>query len=105
MVNARRPWLALALCAVCGCESAGHFSGFGYTTKPTYDEGVRTVYLPIAENKTFRRGLEYDLTRAIEREIEQKTPYKIVSDPCRADTELRVTIATAAKNLLNRNPL
>ncbi|HTK73694.1 MAG TPA: LPS assembly lipoprotein LptE [Gemmataceae bacterium] len=90
---------------LCGCESAGHFSVFGYTTKPNYDEGIRTVHVPIFENITFRRGLEYDLTRAVIREIEQKTPYKVVGDRCRADTELSGTILNANKNLLNRNQL
>jgi hypothetical protein len=91
--------------ALCGCESAGHFSVLGYTTRPNYDEGIRTIHVPIFENVTFRRGLEYDLTRAVIREIEQKTPYKVVSDRCRADTELSGTILAANKNLLNRNQL
>jgi hypothetical protein len=103
----RRLWLvpALAVCTLCGCESAGHFSVLGYTTRPNYDDGIRTVYVPIFENNTFRRQLEHDLTRAVIREIEQKTPYKVVSDPCRADTELRGTILAVNKNILNRNQL
>ena len=107
MTTAVRRWLApaLALVSLSGCESAGHFTFLGYTTRPNYDDGIRTVYVPIFENNTFRRGLEYDLHRAVVREIEHKTPYKVVSDPCRADTELRCTILAANKNLLNRNPL
>src|SRR5205823_4819065 len=96
---------AFAIAAMSGCESAGHFSVFGYTTKPNYDEGIRTVHVPIFENISFRRGLEFDLTRAVIREIEQKTPYKVVSDRCRADTELTGTIMAANKNILNRNQL
>ena len=97
--------LFVAALALCGCESGGHFTVLGYTTKPNYDEGVRTVHVPIFENITFRRGIELDLTRAVIREIEQKTPYKVVSDRCRADTELSGTILNANKNLLNRNQL
>jgi hypothetical protein len=91
--------------ALCGCESAGHFTVFGYTTKPNYDESVRTVHVPIFENISFHRGIEFDLTRAVIREIEQKTPYKVVGDRCRADTELSGVILNANKNLLNRNQL
>src|SRR5262245_48365081 len=106
MTVARRTrFAALALLAACGCESAGHFSVLGYTTRPNYDECIHTVYVPIFENNSFRRGLEYQLTTAVVREIEQKTPYKVVSDRSRADTELTGTILTVNKQLLNRNQL
>jgi Lipopolysaccharide-assembly len=106
MTVARRPlFAALALLATCGCESAGHFSVLGYTTRPNYDECIHSVYVPIFENNTLRRGLEFDLTRAVVREIEQKTPYKVISDRSRADTELSGTILVVSKNLLNRNQL
>ncbi|MFL5328108.1 MAG: LptE family protein [Gemmataceae bacterium] len=88
-----------------GCTSRGHFSLLGYTTQPNYDECIKTVYVPIFENKTFRRGLEFDVTRAVIREIESKTPFKVVDDPNGADTELRGTIVNFTKNILNRNQL
>ena len=61
--------LLLARSVICGltlasCESGGHFTALGYTTKPNYDPCIKSVYVPIFENKTFRRGLEFDLTRA-----------------------------------------
>ena len=65
------------------CESWGHFTFLGYTTRPNYDECIKTVYVPIFDNKTFRRGMEFDLTRAVIREIEAKTPFKVVDDPNR----------------------
>jgi hypothetical protein len=52
----------------------------------------RTVYVPMFKNRTFRRGLEFDLTRAVIREIEARTPYKVVSDEALADTVLTGTI-------------
>ncbi len=72
--------LLLTVASLAGCQSTGHVSIFGYSTRPNYDECIRTVHVPIFENNTFRRGLEYDLTRAVIREIEQKTPFKVVSD-------------------------
>ncbi len=95
----------LVCLALASCESGGHFTALGYTTKPNYDTCIKTVYVPIFENKTFRRGLEFDLTRAVIKEIEWKTPFKVVSDRDKADTELLCTVAAFGKNILNRNQL
>jgi hypothetical protein len=97
--------LSAASLALSSCESGGHFCVLGYTTRPNYDEGIRTVYVPIFKNLTLWRGLEFDLTRAVVRQIELKTPYKVVSDRCTADTELKGTIISLNKLILNRNQL
>lgn len=94
--------LALVLPA---CEEGGHFTVAGYTTKPNYDLCIHTVHVPIFQNKTLWRGIEFDLTRAVIREIEEKTPYKVVSDPCAADSVLTGTIISLNKNILNRDQL
>src|SRR5206468_11800111 len=73
--------------------------------RPNYDMNIHTVRVPIFKNVTFGRGLEFDLTRAVVREIESKTPYKVVSADCAADTELTGTITIFNKNILNRNQL
>src|SRR5438477_7917048 len=104
----RRLLLSLSILSCLGlasCESSGHFSVLGYSTKPNYDPCIKTVYVPIFENKTFRRGLEFDLTRAVIKEIEWKTPFKVVSDCNRADTQLTGVIQAYNKNILNRNQL
>jgi hypothetical protein len=93
---------ALAL-ALPSCEAGGHFTLFGYTTQPNYDMSIRTVRVPIFQNKTFIRGIEFDLTQAVIREIEQKSPYKVVGPGCEADTELTGTITIFTKGLLNVN--
>jgi hypothetical protein len=101
--------LALALAAVSmvlpSCAWDGHFTLFGYTTRPNYDRGIKTVRVPIFENATIWRGLEFDLTQAVIREIELRTPYKVVSAECNADTELKGKIISFNKLLLNRNQL
>ncbi len=90
-----------------GCSSEGNFRLLGYTTKPNYDCSIRTVYVPILQNKTFQtttsREAEMELTRAIIREIELKTPYKVVSNPEKADTELLATLVRNSKGIANRN--
>jgi len=95
--------LTLALGVLAGCAGDGHFSLFGYTTAPPYDESIRTVYVPIFENRDFRRGLEFELTKAVVREIEGKTPYKVVNCRDQADTELSGKIVNRRKALINFN--
>lgn len=95
---------AAVACVLPACESGGHFTVLGYTTRPNYDCSIRTVRVPIFNNHTFRQGLEFDLTRAVVREIEAKTPYKVVSH-CNADTELTGTIKGLTKNILNMTQL
>jgi len=102
----RLPTLLAASCLLLltGCQSDGNFTIFGYTTCPNYNTSIHTVYVPIFQNKTFYRDLEFQLTQAVVREIEAKTPYKVISDRARADTELTGTIVSYNKNLLNVNP-
>jgi hypothetical protein len=88
--------LAAALLAP-GCGWDGHLDILGYTTRPNYDPSIRTVYVPIFGNTTMRRGLEFELTRAVVREIEAKTPMKVVSDRSCADTELTAKIVNETK--------
>jgi hypothetical protein len=87
------------------CEGDGNFKILGYTTRPNYDTRIKTIRVPIFQNKTFIRGVEFDLTKAVIREIEQKTPYKVVGPNCNADTELTGTITTFTKGLLNVNQI
>jgi len=87
------------------CAQDGHFTLFGYTTAPNYDCKYHTVRVPIFKNFTYRQGLEFDLTRAVIQQIEQKTPYKVVGADKDADTELLGTINLATKTIINRNQL
>src|SRR5689334_13758284 len=80
------------------CAGGGHFSILGYTTKPNYDENIHTVYVPIFQTRIFEsgqfRGFEFRLTEAVQREIETRTPYKVVSCREGADTELLGTVVS-----------
>jgi hypothetical protein len=97
--------LVAVLATLPGCLSDGHLNLFGYSTKPLYRaEGVRTVYVPIFKNvaarDSVRMGIEYTLTRQVIQEIEQKTPYKVVSDRSCADSELIGTIVSITKGIM-----
>jgi len=87
------------------CQGDGNFCILGYTTQPNYDTTIRTVYVPIFKNTTFTQGMEFDLTRAVVREIEAKTPFKVTSCRERADSELTGTITARNKLLINYNQL
>jgi hypothetical protein len=87
------------------CADNGYFTIFGYTTQPNYDMGFRTIRVPIFKNTTLYRGLEFQLTEAVVREIEAKTPYKVVGEGCKADTELTGNIINFTKAILNRTQL
>ena len=39
--------------------------GCGYSSRPMTRGDVRTVYVPVFDNQTMRRGMEFDLTRAV----------------------------------------
>ncbi len=95
--------LCAAALALPACDSDGHFSIFGYSTVPNYDPNIHTVYVPIFTNTTFSRGLEFELTDAVIKAIEQQTPFKVVHTAECADTELTGTIISYNKAILNVN--
>jgi hypothetical protein len=90
------------------CSSDGNFTILGYSTCPNYDTSIRTVRVPIFQNRTFwsvtpAPGMEMDLTQAVIRAIESRTPYKVTQGE--ADTELKGTIITFTKTMLNYTQL
>ncbi len=97
--------VGLALVGVGGCSSDGHFTILGYTTRPVYDPTIKTVYVPIAQNISYFRNLEFDLTQAVVREIQAKSPLRVVSSRDRADTELEMKIINRRKAQVLQNPL
>lgn len=54
-------------------------SGCGYTQQELFNTEYQTVAVPIFQNKTFYRGVELELTEALIKEIELRTPYKVTA--------------------------
>ncbi|CAN5605078.1 hypothetical protein BH09PLA1_BH09PLA1_18820 [soil metagenome] len=71
----------------CGYTHSGDDPSGSYQWRSLYREDVKSVAVPIFTNKTFRRGVEFALTRAVVTQIEAKSPYKVVPRE-RADTIL-----------------
>ncbi len=67
-----------------------------------FDRRVQTVSVSIVGNETWRRGYGERLTEAIVREIENRTPYKVVRE-CNADMILKVTIVDENKQVKFQN--
>ena len=92
-------YLVVAVVIAASAITAGCLTG--YSAGELYPENVRTVYLPIFANRSFYRETEFRLTEALVKEIESRTPYKVVSSGA-ADTELTGTILAVNKRLLSR---
>jgi hypothetical protein len=67
-----------------------------------YAPDVSTVYVPVIESDSFRRDLGERLTEAVSKEIELKTPFKVVGSP-NADSVLAVHLRNDQRFLLFEN--
>jgi hypothetical protein len=100
-------WRELLLAGLClclpACAEDGNFTLFGYSSAPNYDTTLHTIRVPIFQNKTYARGLEFELTDALVTAIEQNTPYKVVTGD--ADMEITGTILSYGKQSILQDPL
>jgi hypothetical protein len=105
-VTRRRPILAgLALAAgVLASPGCSSDPTIGYAATSLYPDDVHTVAVPVLENETFSRGVEFELTDALVKEIEQRTPYKVAASS-RADTILLGRISRVDLQVLSKSRL
>ena len=90
------PAVVLLVVAMAGC------AGYQMGTRSLYRPDVQTVHVPVFTSDSFRRTLGERLTEAVVREIELKTPYKVVGCD-RADTVLVGQIVADSKTPLSEN--
>lgn len=83
---------------------AAAVGGCGYSIRAPFDSSIKTVYVPIFRSISFRRDVNLQLTELVVKEIERRTPFKVVGTPEGADTILDGTVNFADKNLLVENP-
>ncbi len=79
-------------------------SGCGYTVRAPFDKSVKTVFVPVFRTQSYRRDLNLNLCEMVQKEIMQRSPYKVVGRPEGADTILEGTINFADKNTVVENP-
>ncbi|HEY1065956.1 MAG TPA: LptE family protein [Pirellulales bacterium] len=86
------------LAALGGCRSP-----YRLGSQTLYRCDIHTVHVPIFESTSFRRQLGERLTEAVVKEIEQRTPFKVVG-PQDADTVLVGRITNDVKRVLTVTP-
>lgn len=100
MWNTSFPILRLGLGLL--CLAGGLCSGgCGYTIGPAFSPGVRTVAVPIFQSDLFRRGIEFQLTEAVQKELKLRG-LRIAEAPY-ADTRLSGQIVTFQKHRLSES--
>ncbi|HEX6963873.1 MAG TPA: LptE family protein [Lacipirellula sp.] len=92
----------LAILALATVVAAPGCAAYRFGNETLYAPDVATVYVPMVESDSFRRDLGERLTEAIIKEIEAKTPYKVVGTPD-ADSILAARIVSERKRVTVEN--
>lgn len=74
-------------------------SGCGYRMGNGFEPEIQSVYVPIFTSQSDRRGLEFQLTEAVQKQIQLRTPFRVVDQPA-ADTQLIGKIVNTRKRVL-----
>ena len=99
----RLPWLpVIALLAASGC------AGYRFGNNTLYAPNVRTIYVPMVQSDSFRTTPAVDigerLTEAVCKEIEKRTPFKVVGDSAGADSVLTGRVVADTKRMVVESP-
>lgn len=106
--RARRPGVFRIRCGIClgllvGAAAITGCAGYQIGNQSLYPSDVHTVYVPMFESNSFRRNLGERLTEAVMKEIELKTPLKVVSTP-NADSILSGRLTRDTKYVVVQDP-
>lgn len=77
-------------------------AGYQIGNATLFPDDVQTVHVPVFESVSYRPFLGERLTEAVVKEIEARTPYKVVGDP-NADSILSGRIVGETKRVLIEN--
>lgn len=89
----------LGLIALSNCVSD---PTIGYSSKSLYPTEYHSVSVPIFENTTMTRNMEFMLTDAVIKQIQSRTPYRVVNESY-ADTLLTGTITKVDLQTINQS--
>ena len=79
-------------------------TGCGYSTKSLYPDQIRSVQVEMFQSREFRRGIEFQLTEALRKQVDRSTPYKNAPQR-KADTVLSGEVLEWRESTLGRDPL
>lgn len=91
--------MAAATLGLAGCSSD---PTKGYSTTSIYPTDIRTVAIPIFSSDSYTRDVEFELTDALIKEVEARTPYKVVPAD-RADTVILGQVRKIALDQLSKS--
>ena len=77
-------------------------SGCGYMVGNAYAPQIRTVHVPTFTSEGFRRGYELQLTEAVQRQIQMRTPFRRPKSHD-ADTRLVCRLISIDKRVANQS--
>ena len=92
-------FMLLGLFALSNCVSD---PTIGYSSKSLYPTEYHSVSVPIFENTTMTRNMEFMLTDAVIKQIQSRTPYRVVNESY-ADTLLTGTITKVDLQTINQS--
>ena len=84
----------ILLTAMGGCAS------YRIGNHTLYPSHIKTVHVPVFESLSFRRNLGEQLSEAVVKEIEAKTPYKVVGSAADADSVLTCKVIKDTKRMI-----
>jgi hypothetical protein len=93
----------LLLATLAGVVGLAGCASYRFGAASLYAPDVTTVYVPMIESESFRRDLGERLTEAVVKEIELKTPFKVVGTPD-ADSILSTRLVNDSKRVTVENP-
>lgn len=100
------PIVLCILCALCGYAVSGCAGdpSKGYTTKSMFPDTIQTVAVSMFDrNKNvYRRDVEIRLTEAIQKRVQQNTPYRLAKRG-QADSELTGELINISQQVLSYN--
>lgn len=107
LLFARTPWRSLrhrslVCCILIISTSLLFLSGcFGYRvgTRTLFRNDVRTINVPVVRSDSFRPELGVQLTEAVQKEIERRTPYKL-ADAAVADSIMAIRLTNDSKRVI-----
>lgn len=82
--------------------------GYRFGNNTLYAPNVRTIYVPVFQTDSFRTTPSIDLgerlTEAVCKEIEKRTPFKVVGTAAHADSVLTGRIVADTKRIVVESP-
>lgn len=101
LVRRSRLYFCCTVVGFLGLSVAGCI-GYHAGTNSLYAADVATIYVPMIESDSYRRDLGERLTEAVVKEIELKTPYKVVNTPD-ADSILSARLMSDTRHRIIQN--